>query len=115
MSQNTNFESYLKFLRSKFENLHVNLGKYNISQIRDILQQLWAEVTDYNILKELLKHNPMVVNKVIIVGRAHYDNIFNILNEMRDVSLINKQEVSSDVSGLNCIQLYSVVEWSNLN
>ena len=111
----TNFNSYLNFLRSEFENLQGNLVTYNIVKIRDILQQLWAKVTDYNILKGLLKHNPMIVNKIIIVGLAHYDNIFNILNDMKYVSLVNKQEVSSDTNELNCIQLYSVVEWSNMN
>ena len=76
--------------------------------------KLWAEVLDYSVINELLVPDPMIINKIVVLGLAHYDNLFRILEKLPDTKLINNSFVTTSSQGdsINCIELYSVLEWN---
>lgn len=74
-------------------------GKYPIDHIQLALKQAWKKVTDFFVLREILR-NSEINEYIVILGNKHFENLRIVLGNMAEE--INYQQGTPQ----NCVKLY---------
>jgi hypothetical protein len=112
------FSDYLPRINSRFENLgRVISDKWSEMSEKEkndniiSLKKLWSDLSDYYILREFFK-DENIDEYIIIVGKNHYDNIFNYLKTLPNFTYILNKTATVNKSGkINCITTENILEY----
>lgn len=112
------FSDYLPRINSRFENMgRIISDKWDEMSEKDkndniiSLKKLWSDLSDYYILREFFK-DENIEEYVIIVGKNHYDNIYNYLKTLHNFTHILHKTATIDKSGkINCITTENILEY----
>jgi len=91
--------TYFLDMDQTFKDIAAMLGHVQGSEVHRALKDAWKKVSDFFILRDLLK-NDNVDHYIVIVGKSHYNNLKNILSTT--ALRLNEQTGSSD----KCVELY---------
>jgi hypothetical protein len=104
-------KEYLKVIDSNFKSIVQKIQeKGDKDELVFMLKNGWKSVTDFYILKEILKSDTTVNENIIITGEAHRKNLSNILDKFLNYQLINQQINKPN----ECINLYNTYEINSL-
>lgn len=112
------FSDYLPRINSRFENLgKLIFDKWSEMSEKDkndvifSLKKLWSDLSDYYIIREFFKDED-VEEYIIVVGKNHYDNIYNYLKTLSNFTYILDRTATVDKSGkINCITTENMLEY----
>lgn len=90
---------YVNDIRKTFHNISNSFGKISLEDLHQNLKDAWKKVTDFYVLKLLLKHDD-IDDYIVILGEAHYINISDILKQA------SKQLNDHKGNKKSCINIY---------
>ena len=113
------FSDYLPKINSQFENLGRlisdkwdGMNKNDKNNVIISLKDVWAYLSDYYIIREFFKVEN-IDEYVIVVGKKHYDNIYNYLRTLPNFTYILDKTATATKSGkINCITTENILEYT---
>jgi hypothetical protein len=112
------FSDYLPRINSQFENLGRLIsdkwGEMPEKDKNDVifsLKNVWSDLSDYYIIREFFKVED-IDEYVIIVGKKHYDNIYNFLITLPNFTyILNKTATITKSGKINCLTTENILEY----
>lgn len=112
------FSDYLPKINSQFQNLGRLIsdkwGEMSEKDKNDViisLKNVWSDLSDYYIIREFFKVED-IDEYVIVVGKNHYDNIYNYLITLPNFKYILDKTATITKSGkINCITTENILEY----
>ena len=110
-------DNSIKIFLQEYSQNHIetcfNEAKKMCNDLTVLLRNAWKDIVDYNIINTVLSTNTDTSEFIIIVGDAHYKNLYNIFNKLvSEKSEPNmKFLIERDIKNTKCIKLYNTYKF----